>query len=348
MKNLKPPFIWDYFSDQPYPLKDKKYKRGMRKHSIKDFFPLLLSNLIFFPLSILLMKFFRGKESLEYGVGVDLDKGDIQIELVEELGVKHILIRMPLWDIERLDKYVEFAKKFKNRDILINILQDRENIENHNLLENNLRDIFEAFKGISKEYQIGNAINRTKWGFFSVKEYLDFFKVAQNIRDRDFKDIKLIGSSVIDFEYHYTIRSLFNLYPIKYDIFSSLLYVDRRGSPQNIQMGIFDTKNKIDMLYSIVRLSKKTNNQIYITEVNWPLSNTAPYAPTSELECVSEDVYNQYMEEYLKIAKDSRKIKRVYWHRLVARGYGLVDDSNGEIRRMEAFYSFKSIIKKGR
>ncbi len=345
-KNLKPPFIWDYFSDQPYPLKDKKYKRLKRWNSIKDMLPLLLSNIIFFPLSIFTMKLFQDNQVIEYGIGVNLDKGDKQIELVEELGVRHLIIRMPLWDIVRLDEYISFAKSFgDDKEILINIMQDRENIENHNLLRDNISKIFNGFRDISSEFQIGTAINRTKWGFFSVKEYLDFYKIIQDIRDKDFTNIKLIGSSVIDFEYHYTVRSLFNLYSIKYDRLSSLLYVDRRGSPNNTQMGIFDTKNKISMLYALAKLSTKTENEIYITEVNWPISNTAPYAPTSELECVSEDLYNDYILEYLEIAKESKKIKRVYIHQLIARGYGLVDDSNNKIRKMKAFYSLKEIIK---
>jgi len=344
-KNLKPPFFWDYFSDQPYPIKDKKYKKLKRWNSIKDIIPLLLSNIIFFPLSIITMKLFKDNQVMEYGVGVNLDKGNNQIELVEELGIKHLIIRMPLWEIDRLDEYIAFTKSFgDDKEILINIMQDRENIENASLLKENISKIFNGFKDISNEFQIGTAINRTKWGFFSVKEYLDFYKIIQDIRDKDFSNIKLIGSSVIDFEYHYTVRTLFNFYSIKYDRLSSLLYVDRRGSPRNTQMGFFDTKNKISMLYSLTRLSTKTENKIYITEVNWPISNTAPYAPTSELECVSEDLYNDYILDYLNIAKESKKIKRVYIHQLIAKGYGLVDDSNNEIRKMKAFYSFKELI----
>jgi len=150
---------------------------------------------------------------------------------------------------------------------------------------------------------------------------------------------------VIDFEYHYTIRTLFNLFKVRYDKFSSLLYVDRRGSPDNKQMLIFDTKNKIDMLYALVRLSPKSSNDIYITEVNWPLTGTAPYAPTSEKECVSEEDYSKFMLRYLEIAKSSRKIKRVYWHQLIATGYGLVEEREGKIRKREAFYIFKELCK---
>ena len=99
------------------------------------------------------------------------------------------------------------------------------------------------------------------------------------------------------------------------------------------------------MLYALAKLSPKTTDEIYITEVNWPLSNTAPYAPTSELECVSEVQYAEYMLEYLEIAKKSRKVERVYWHQLIAPGYGLVDNRDGTIRKTKAFETYKQRLK---
>ena len=99
------------------------------------------------------------------------------------------------------------------------------------------------------------------------------------------------------------------------------------------------------MLYALAKLSPKTTADIYITEVNWPLSDTAPYAPTSELECVSEEEYSKFMLEYLKIAKESGKVQRVYWHQLIAPGYGLVDHREGKIRKTKAFEDYKQMLK---
>jgi hypothetical protein len=110
-------------------------------------------------------------------------------------------------------------------------------------------------------------------------------------------------------------------------------------------MGIFDFKNKIEFLDTIIKSSSKCDNGIYITEANWPLTGTAPYAPTSELECVTEELYNNYMLEYFDIAQKSGKIEKVYWHQLMAGGYGLVDNRDGIIRKTEAFYSFKQFLK---
>ena len=351
-------FVWDNYSDQPHIIKDRAFKKSMRRKEIKDNLKLLLTAVLVLPISIIFMKLFKGRVKTSnkdfIGLGVNLYKDDgknIQQVLVEELGVKNLIIRVPLNDIKNLSNYVSFAKSFninEKKNILINIIQDRENIENHQLLEKNFELIFENFKDISNEFQIGTTINRLKWGFFSTAEFLSFYMVAQRIKEEKYPTIKLLGPSVIDFEYYYNARAMFNSRKIKYDITSALLYVDRRGSAKNTQYGIFDLKNKIDMLFSLVKLSPKAKSEdIYITEVNWPISNTAPYAPTSEKECVSCEDYTKYMIEYLNIAKDSKKIKRVYWHQLIAPGYGLVDNRDEKVVKYPQFYALKEMLKNG-
>jgi hypothetical protein len=49
---------------------------------------------------------------MQIGIGVNLDKGVAQYALVKELGVQHLIIRMPLWEMEKIDEYVAFAKFF--------------------------------------------------------------------------------------------------------------------------------------------------------------------------------------------------------------------------------------------
>lgn len=352
-KENNSPFIWDQYSDQPHVIRDKSYKKKMRKKYKLDFLKMIFTNILFFPLSIILMKFFHKKQEQQfnkydfYGMSVNLDKGNDQQELIEELGVKSLLIRLPLSDIQNIDKYYQFAKSFgDDKKVIINIMQDREHIDNKDLLHLHILEVFKTFNDITEEYQVGTTINRAKWGFFSLKEYLEFYKTVQDIRDSNYATYKLLGPSVIDFEYHYTIGALFNGYDINFDKLSTLLYVDRRGAPSNTQLGIFDTKNKIDMLYSIVRLSPKMkSDNIYITEVNWPLKGTAPYAPTSEKECVDEETYARYMLEYFDIVKKTHKVQKVFWHQLIAPGYGLVDNRNGVIRKTKAFYQFKRLLE---
>ena len=359
-------FPWDSYSDQPYILK-RETKKELRKSHGLDYLKLIATNIFYFP--YLFLKFyFKSIGSISsndkskanntfdkieptvskgfYGLCVNLDKGEEQYELVEELGVTSLQIRIFLNDIKDIDAYVAFARGFgENKELLITIIQDREHIENHELLIKDITTIFQKFKGVANEFQIGNAINRIKWSFVSMEEYLAFYATVQKVRDEQFPEIKLIGSSVIDFEYHFTIRTLFNGYKIHYDKFNSLLYVDRRGSPYATQMGMFNFKNKIEFLHTIVKSSNKSEKSIYLTEANWPLTGTAPYAPTSEKECVSEELYTQYMIEYFEIALTSQKIEKVYWHQLIAGGYGLVDNRDGTIRKTKAFYSLKKLLK---
>jgi hypothetical protein len=45
---------------------------------------------------------------------------------------------MPLWEMEKIDEYVAFAKGFGDKKFVINILQNREHIEDLALLKQDL------------------------------------------------------------------------------------------------------------------------------------------------------------------------------------------------------------------
>jgi hypothetical protein len=278
-----------------------------------------------------------------FGIGVNLDKEpNTTPYLIDELGVKKLLIRIPLWKMEWLHEYVTFIRSFKDKEITVVLLQDREHITSPDMSRDHFIQIFEALEGVCHTYVIGSTINRAKWGFFSVNEYLDFYAVAYDLKKERFPYLKLIGSNVIDFEYHFTAHTLFNLKPIRYDALGSLLYVDRRGAPENTQMG-FDLRGKIYFLAALMRLSPKTSDELIITETNWPIKNTAPYAPTSETECVSEEDYSDYMVRYHLLAFASQQVSCVFWHQLIAPGYGLIDNREG-IRKRSAFDAYKTML----
>ena len=349
---MKPPFEWDHYSDQPKVIPDKAYKRHMRAKHWPDYLKMTATSALVLPAAMahmVISKPVAPKRELRdlVGMGVNLDKGPEQFDLIEELGVKHVLIRMPLWDMRNLKAYQSFANEFYNRgkSVLINVLQDREHIEDHVLLASDMHKVFDAFGSISHEYQICNAINRVKWGFFAVEEYVRFFQTVQALRDKSYRNLQLLGPAVIDFEYHFTARALFNNFDIQFDRLSALLYVDRMGAPENKQYGVFDTQRKMRLLTSLAKLSPKVRDKaIYITEVNWPLQGTAPYAPTSEKECVTEEAYAHYMLRYLQIATQCQQLTRVYWHQLIAPGYGLVDSRDGSLRKRTAFDCLKQAL----
>ena len=164
--------------------------------------------------------------------------------ILSRLKVRRVAIRIPLSDMHNFKKYKEFVQHFSDYKILVVIVQDRSTIEDARKLEAYLERIFDSLSGIVDCYQIGNAVNRLKWGFVTIDEWFQFFNVAWDLRNRRFPDIKLLGGAIIDFELLDHCRSLCNGFRFKYDGYATLLYVDRRGAPENRQMG-FDLENKI-------------------------------------------------------------------------------------------------------
>ncbi len=307
-----------------------------------------ISSLFIFPLALAFLPLFRKKEidtEQFFGMSVNLDKeAELTPELVKELGLKHLLVRFPMAHLDRIHDYLEFIKSLECKSVLLNVMQDPHTIKEHALLKEQFALVFKTFSPYISQFQIGTTINRSKWGFFSVNQYLSFYRTAYNVKTASYPEISLFGPSVIDFEYHYLIHALFNFFRLKYDAVSALLYVDRRGAPENTQMGM-DLVSKIHLMYALATISPKSSNDIVITETNWPLSGTAPYAPTSEHECVDEETYADYMVRYYLLALCSNMVKSVYWHQLIAPGYGLIDNRNNEIIKRPAFAAFKTMLK---
>jgi len=349
---------WDEFSDQPAVIKDRALKKKIYKDNRWDIIKLLATNLLMLPISYLFYvvikpkKISRDTETF-FGMSVNLDKDKGETKaFIKDLGVNNLLIRIPLHDIEKLQDYVSFAESFINeskgedntdRNILINILQDRRHVVDHDLLKQSLDSIFQAFSHVSNRFQIGNAINRKKWAIFSMDEFLQFYKVAYDLKQDKYPHLIFLGPSVIDFEYYFTARTLFNFAKVKYDQASSLMYVDRRGAPENTQMGL-DLQNKLHLLQAMLRLSPKSSNEVVITETNWPITQTHPYAPTSEEDCVSLDDHADFLVRYYLLALASGVVKNVYWHQLIAPGYGLIDNRHGSLVKYPAYNTFKVML----
>ena len=245
--------------------------------------------------------------------------------------------------MDTLEELKKFIVDLSGKKITLKIIQDREHIEDLELLKKDLETLFSLLGSYIDMFEIGTTINRTKWGFFSIDEYNSFFKTAYDLKVSKFSDIKLIGSGVIDFEYHFTAHTLFNSDNYKYDGISALLYVDRRGAPENMQL-FFTLLDKIALLSTMIWLSPKTKHELHITETNWPISNTAPYAPTSENECVSEELYADFMLRYHLFAFASQQVNSLSWHQLIASGYGLIDNRDG-LQKREAFEVYKYMVK---
>ena len=359
MKIDKSIFRWDGYSDQPATI-DKRLKRKFRWRSMgsvsKNLFAIFL---LFRPL---LKTILRKRSSLprtdQYSIGlcINLERpfqdkkilsGTEIAAIVKQLNLRRVAIRIPLSDIDNVQEYVEFIRYFPQHSILVIIIQDRSTIENPSKLENSLETIFGALSGTVNCYQIGNAVNRFKWGFVTVDEWFEFFQVAWNLRNRKYPDIKLLGGAIIDFELLDHCRSLCNSFPFKYDGYASLLYVDRRGAPENRQMG-FDLEAKIDVLCRIMENGDKVDPadaRLWITEVNWPLEDTGRYAPALDNCRVGEREQLLFLVRYYLLTLATGAVAACYWHQLVAPGYGLIDNRDGVVRMRPAYFGFATLCR---
>jgi hypothetical protein len=344
---MREPFKWDKYSDQPVPLKDKKYKKKMRQREFGSLLKTFITALLILPFSLLMMPFIKRKQidsSAFFSMGVDYQREpELTKKLLDELGVETVLVRFKLWEMDSLTELKDFIEGLKQKNITLKIMQDREHIEDLALLREDMQSIFEMLHNHVTIFEIGTTINRAKWGFFSVDEYNRFYQSVYELKSEQFPKLQLIGSGVIDFEYHFTAHTLFNLFKYKYDGVSSLLYVDRRGAPENTQLG-FALSDKIAYLSTMVWLSPKSTHKLHVTETNWPITGTAPYAPTSEYECVSEELYGDFMLRYHLLAFASQQVDSLSWHQLIAPGYGLVDNREG-ITVRQAYQTYKYMLQ---
>ena len=279
--------------------------------------------------------------SIDLGFGYEAE----QIEMVRDLGVKQVLLRIPSWDVDNLDRYVSLLAQLEACDLVINILQSRESTADLNTWRQQVHQIVASTIPYTSTYWIGNAMNRTKWGCKHSGEALGLHEVINSLQAQ-YSNIFILGSSIIDFEPLLTWRSLFNAASFRLNAVAALLYVNRRHSPYGTQYGIFDLRNKLRLTKAMVRLSPRSDNQLWITETNWPLLNTKPYTPNSgnPSRTVDEETQAKYLTLYYQIAYQTGWVERVYWWSLINPGYGLVDHRDGTLRKLPSYFAFKALL----
>lgn len=345
---------WDHYSDQPYQL-NAGQRAGVGLAGYREYLTITGSALLFAP--TVLWKFFRLRprsplpDPLSFiglSVSPDPQYESAIADMVDELGVREVLVRVPIWEVDRLDEYVRFVEGLGGKNVLINVLQDQASVENPRRWVQGLRKVFSALSPITTYFQIGNAVNRRKWGCLHSGEYLDLLDAANDLRS-EFPDLRFVGSSVIDFEPLVTFRTVCNRRSYSLDVVSALLYVNRRGSPLSRQYFIFDLYNKLRMIYAIVCTGNRNQRRLWITEFNWPLLDTKPYTPNSghPTRTVDEVTQAQYLQQYYKIAYNTGWVERVYWWQLINPGYGLVDFRSGKLRKHPSYFALKELVAGG-
>lgn len=217
------------------------------------------------------------------------------------------------------------------------LVQDRAAVREPERWRAFAEQALELADGVAEWIEVGHAINRVKWGVWDWREYGRMIRAVAELAPRH-PGLNFMGPAGIDFEYP-AVLALLDQAPagFRFQALSHHLYVDRRGAPENPQAG-FDLEKKCALARAIAAASPACEDRLILSEVNWPLKGQgvwspvgSPYVspgPRSGDPSVSEQDYADFMIRYLAMAVCSGLAERVYWWRLVARGYGLVDDTD--------------------
>jgi hypothetical protein len=263
---------------------------------------------------------------------------------IEALGVGPVLLRLHPWEADHRDEEVlASALAAAGHEVSFVIPQNRELVRDRARWRAAVEELADRFSPYGRYFQVGQAINRSKWGLWTHQEYLELFLEAAEILRRHDR-VQVMGPAVIDFEFQ-ALMALVNkdLPELCFDVVTSLLYVDRRGAPENRQLG-FDTADKVALLRAIADVGRSSRGRCWITEVNWPLWE-GPHSPAGKSVSVSEAEQADYLARYYLLALGTGLVERVFWWRLVARGYGLVSPwESGGLRRRPAWFAMRTLI----
>jgi hypothetical protein len=270
---------------------------------------------------------------------------DALLAALADLGTRHVLLRLQAWQ-ESHDHEEELARELHARgyEITYVLAQNRDLVRSPDRWRDAVTELSERFGSFGSHFQVGQAINRSKWGIWNYREYLDLAAAAIEILRRQ-PGRQILGPGVIDYEPARTAGILnVSQQGVDFDILASLLYVDRRGAPENEQLG-FDTVDKALQMKAIADTSPHCGDRSWITEVNWPLWE-GPHSPAGRKVSVDEEAQASYLARYYLLALGTGSVERVYWWQLVARGYGLsLDDGTGDLGRRRSFASFATLYR---
>lgn len=355
-------WLWDEKSAQPMIVPGRKEKHAYRNWGYM--FSMIGQGIkaaprIFKTYKQLLIQSYSQPVSMNNRIGVALhpkaDYIETELRLLEELGNPPVLLRIAHhetqsdWNlvfdlIDRLSAH--------GVPIMLAVLQDRQALLNPESWLAFLTQIFERCADKVEHIEITHATNRLKWGVWSSDEFAQLMQPAYELQKR-FPAVKLAGPACIDFEYLPVIAAL-NTVPKTQPLaaLSHLLYVDRRGAPENKQ-GKYSTLEKVALLKAVAQTSDRVSDKIIVSEVNWPVKYTGIYSPIGcpyetpkwrrEEPGETDEDYANFLVRYYLICLCSGHVEQVFWWRLSANGYGLVDDLNG-FKPRPAFNALKQLL----
>ncbi len=337
--------VWDHLSDQPHQHAGRWEKRWIRLMDAPEHLRDL--TVVAAAAPAVWRRYRRLQDRLHAdavpfdGAGVCLrpypEDPEAHLRAVEDLGLRRVMIRLHPWASDHDDEE-SLARELHARgyEIAFALPQNRDLVRDRGRWRAAVEEIAERFTPYGLHFQVGQAPNRSKWGIWTRGEFIDLFVDASEILRRR-EGVEVMGPAVIDFELQVTL-ALANRgrRGIRFDPLSSLLYVDRRGAPENRQLGL-DTVDKVLLLRAIAETGRNCSDRLWITEVNWPLWE-GPHSPAGRSVSVNEQAQADFLVRYYLLTLGTGLVERVYWWRMVARGYGLAaPNGDGALRRRPSF-----------
>lgn len=267
---------------------------------------------------------------------------------IRDLGVRSLLIRIPSWAPEPVLALHDELAALRRDGVrfTFTLLQNRDMVNDPDRWGAFVREAADRLADLEPAFQLGHAINRKKWGIWHPDEYLRMMAAAAPAREAN-PAIRWLGPPVIDFEYYFTAHFLAEPRPFDFDGIAALLYVDRRGSPDNLQYGHFDLARKILLLRAVVQTSSHPDAPIHLTEFNWPLLGSGKHSPAGEHVQTDEEGQARYLALYFLTAAATGQVASAFWWQLVARGYGLLDEDDAWTER-RSFRAFRHLLARTR
>lgn len=362
-------WIWDECSAQAIPAFKSKDRRWLRPisnttDSIREWIKYGLRVRKRFSLNA--ARSFSEKISFGGTIGIALDANprtwNAQLKWLRELqGEQRIPILLRICRHKGREHWkwtTERARELhaSGHSVAFALVQDREAVVRAEKWREMLELVFAETHDFADFYEIGHASNRGKWGIWDFREYAELLAPAGDAKKK-YPHVKFVGPACIDFDLH-SLPALLSRVPAGVlDALSQHLYVDRRGAPENFQ-GKFDAVGKCALHRTFAEIYRFKEEKIIISEVNWPIVDTgrwspvgSPYTavgPKSRPPSATEDEYAKFMCRYLLLTVASGHVSRVYWWRLAAKGYGLIDDGGDADpetwRARPAFFALKNLL----
>jgi hypothetical protein len=344
------PFEWNDLADQPHNVAPRRERMRHHLKHAGGYFELAGANLaVAWPALRRYRRYWRTfhQKPLEIGQPFAVssspaaDRNEDVIESLKAAGIRQTLVRIPSWKRDHLSRYEDFIRLLRAAeiDVVAALLQRREDVLDPASWRGFLEDVFSRFSSLCSYFEIGHAWNRTKWGVWDHKEYIDLALAAVPMAKK--YGVGLVGPAVIDFEFH--------LYPpvlkaVPFDKVSSLLYVDRTGAPENAQFG-WTAAKKVALWKAVVDSSSGGDKGCWITEMNWPLQGMGGFSPAAGRPCVTEEEQANYLVRYFIICLASGLVERIYWWQLAAPGYGLIDSRAKPWRKRPSYFAFATMAR---